>query len=146
MQQTPSMMNSRFRLGYVWTLCFVLIFLNGTSAQRTQPDDKEIDRLAKAYRAAHTEFERRAVCIEAIDAGVIAVGRPVAVVDAIFGTTYAKRLPPPRDLEMGVVDFHPLPPPPRNDVQAGHIGWYFGFSYDSAGRLKDYSLSNVPPK
>jgi len=138
------MMNSRFRLGHVWTLCFVLIFLNGTSAQRPKPDDKEIDRLAKAYRAAHTEFERRAVCIEAIDTGVIAVGRPVAVVDAIFDTSYVKqRRPPLHELENGIVEFHPLPPPPRNDVQAAHIGWYFGFSFDHAGTLEDYSLSNV---
>jgi hypothetical protein len=122
----------------------VLSFLNGTSARGTQPNDKEIDQLAKAYRAAHTEFERRAVCIEAIDARVIAVGRPVAVVDAIFGTTYAKKLPPPRQRETGVVDFYqPQPSSPRNDVQVPFVGWYFGFSFGSGGHLEDYSLSNV---
>jgi len=52
--------------------------MNGTCARGQQPD-KEIDRLAKAYHAARTEFERRAVCLEAIDTGVIAVGRPLAV-------------------------------------------------------------------
>jgi hypothetical protein len=137
------MMNPRSKPGHVWILCLVLSFLHGTSVRGQQPD-KEIDRLAKAYRAASTEFERRAVCLEAIDAGVIAVGRSLAVVDAIFGTSYAKKRRPPRhELETGVVDFHPLPPPTRNDVQAAHVGWYFGFSFDSAGQLADYSLSNV---
>lgn len=138
------MMSPRFRFGHIGILCFVLIFLNGTSARGTQPNDKEIERFAKAYRAAHTELERRAVCLEAIDAGVIAVGRPVAVVDAIFGTNYArKRRPPLHELETGTVEFHPLPPLRRNDVQAAFVGWYFGFSFDSAGQLETYSLSNV---
>lgn len=137
------MMNLRSGPGHVWILGLVLSFLHGTSVRGQQPD-KEIDRLAKAYRAARTEFERRAVCIEAIDAGVIAVGRPVAVVDAIFGTSYAKkRRPPLHELETGTVEFHPLPPPPRNDIQAAFVGWYFGFSFNSAGQLEDYSLSNV---
>jgi len=137
------MTNPRSRTGHVWILCLVLSFMNGTSARGQQPD-KEIDRLAKAYHAARTEFERRAVCLEAIDTGVIAVGRPLAVVDAIFGTSYVKkRRPPLHELETGIVEFHPLPPPPRNDVQAAHVGWYFGFSFDSAGRLADYSLSNI---
>ena len=86
-------------------LCLVLSFLCGTSVRGAQPD-KEIDRLAKAYRAARTEFERRAVCLDAIDAGVIAEGRSVAVVDAIFGTNDAGKLPRGSELEAGVVDFH----------------------------------------
>jgi len=137
-----SMRNPQFRPCHVWILCLVLSFLSGTSVNGQQ--DNEVDRFAKAYRAAQTEFERRAVCLEAIDEGVIAVGRSVAVVDAIFGTSYAKkRRPPRRELETGTVEFHPLPPPPRNDVQAAYVGWYFGFDFDSAGQLADYSLSNV---
>lgn len=135
------MMNSRFRVGSVWILCLVLGFLYGTSVRAAQPD-KEIDRLAKAYRAARTEFERRAVCLDAIDTGVIARDRSVAVVDAIFGTTYARKLPRGRELETGVVDFHPLPPP-SDAFAAAHIGWYFAFKFDSTGRLQDYSLSNL---
>src|ERR1700747_2837990 len=96
-----SMMNPRFRVGHVWILCLVLSFLSGTTVRAAQ-----VDRFAKAYRAARTEIERRAVCLEAIDAGVIAVGRSVAVVDAIFGTSYAKKRRPPRhELETGIVEF-----------------------------------------
>jgi hypothetical protein len=139
------MMNPRFRVGHVWMLCLVLSFLCGTSLTGAQPD-KEIDRLAKAYRAARTEFERRTVCREAIDAGVIAEGRSVAVVDAIFGTAYAKKLPRVgTGLDAGVVRFHPLPPPPSSGphIQAATTGWFFVFEFDSAGRLESYYLTNL---
>jgi hypothetical protein len=61
--------------------------------ERAQPA-KDVDRLASAYRAARTEFERRAVCLDAIDTGVVARRRSVAVVDVVFGTTDARKLPP----------------------------------------------------
>jgi hypothetical protein len=137
-----SIMEPRFRLGHVWILCLALSFLCGTSVRGAQPD-KEIDRLAKAYRTAQTEFGRRAVCLEAIDGGVIARGRSVTVVDAIFGTTYARKLPRGSELEAGFVDFHPLPPPPSDAFQAAHVGWYFVFKFDSSGTLQDYYLSNL---
>jgi hypothetical protein len=140
------MMNPRFRLGHVWILCFVLILLHGTSVSGTWPD-KEVERLARAYRAARTEFERRGVCLDAIDAGVVARGRSVAVVDAVFGTTYARKLPPEGGgLEKGVVDFHPSPPSRSDALQAAYIGWYLGFEFDSAGKLQNYYLSNVHQK
>ena len=69
--------------------------------------DKEVDRLAKAYRAARTEFERRTVCLDAIDSGLIGDLRPVAVVDAIFGTTYAGKLPLGKEFEDGRCGFPP---------------------------------------
>jgi hypothetical protein len=140
------MMNLQFRLGHVWILCLVLSLLCCTSGRAAQPD-KEIDRLARAYRAARTEFERRAVCLDVIDAGVVARDRSVAVVDAVFGTTYARKLPPEGGgLETGVVDFHPSPPSPRDAVQIAYIGWYLAFEFDSAGRLQNYYLSNAHQK
>ncbi len=139
------MMNQRFKLGHVWILCLVLSLLCSTSVRGTQPD-KEIDRLARAYRAARTEFERRAVCLDAIDAGVVARGRSVAVVDAVFGTTYARKLPPAGQLETGVVNFHPSPPSRSDAVQSAYIGWYLAFKFDSTGELQDYHLSNVHQK
>jgi len=136
------MMNPRFRLGHVWILCLVLSLLYGTSVRGAQPD-KEIDRLARAYRAARTEFERRAVCLDAIDAGVVARGRSVVVVDAVFGTTWASRRPRAGELEQGIVYFHPLPPPPSDAIQAAHIGWYLVLEFDSTGALQSYYLSNL---
>lgn len=138
---TLSRMNVRFRHAHVWILCLVLSFLNGKSVS-AEPDTK-VDHFAGAYRAARTEFERRAVCLDAIDAGVVARGRSVTVVDAIFGTHYAKKLPSGSEFESGVVYFHPLPPPPSDAMQAAHIGWYFAFEFDSAGMLQNYYLSNL---
>jgi hypothetical protein len=117
-----------------------------TSVGQAQPD-KEIDRLAKAYRAAQTESERRAVCLEAIDKGVVARGRSVAIVDAIFGTDYAKQLPHAKELHPGIVYFYKTDPlSNRDDVLVPFIGWYFAFNYDSAGRLENYHLTNLHKK
>lgn len=139
------MMNPQFRIGHVWILCLGLSLLYGTSMRGAQPD-KEIDRLASAYRAAPTEFERRAVCLDAMDAGVVARGRSVAVVDAVFGTTYARKLPPTGSrFPAGVVEFHPLQPPPNEAYAAACVGWYLAFEFDSTGRLQNYYLSNKRP-
>ncbi len=141
-------MNPCFRLVHVWMLCLAASLVCGTSVRGVQADkkidDKKIDSLARAYRAARTELERRAVCLDAIDAGVVAKGRSVAVVDAVFGTTWARKLPPPGGgLEWGVVDFHPLPPPPDDAFSAAHMGWYLALQFDSAGTVQNYHLSNV---
>jgi hypothetical protein len=137
------MMNLRFSAGHVSILCLALSLLYSTSVSGRQPD-KEINRLAKAYGAARTEFERRAVCLEAIDAGVVARGRSVSDFDALFGTTYAKKLPRAGgELEWGVVEFHPLPPPPNDTMAAARIGWFLAFQFDSTGAVENYYLSNV---
>lgn len=139
-------MNLWFRVGHLWILCLAFGFLNGTCVSGSQKNkDGEIERLAKAYRAAPTEFERRAVCLDAIDAGVIGRGSRVAVVDTIFGTHYARELPSGSELEAGVVDFHPVPSPTSEKVAVahGHIGWYLAFKFDSNGTLQDYYLSNL---
>lgn len=124
-------------------LCLALSLLNGQSVRAEQPD-MTIDGLARAYRAARAELERRAVCLEAIDAGVIARGHSVAQVDAVFGTTYAKQLPRAQgELEWGVVEFHPLLPPPSDAMSAARIGWLLAFQFDSTGEVQYYYLSNL---
>jgi hypothetical protein len=136
------MMSPQLRVGNAWLFCLVLGFLSGTSVLGVQPE-KEIDRLAKAYRAARTESERRGICLYAIDAGVLARDRPVAIVDAIFGTTNAGKLPRGGKLETGVVDFHPSLRSGNEKDASGYIGWYLAFKFDSTGRLQNYYLSNL---
>ena len=136
------MMNLRLKLGHVLVLCLVLSLPLGESIWGAEPDT-HIDRLASAYLAARTDSERRAVCLEAVDARVIARGRSVADVDAIFGTAYAKKLPAGSELEWGVVHFRPSPPSPSDKIAAGYVGWYLAFQFDSAGTLQNYHLSNV---
>jgi len=133
----------RFRRGHVWILCLVLSFLYGTNVMGAQPD-KQVDRLAAAYRGARTEFERRAVCIDAIDAGIVARGRSVAVVDAVFGTTYARKLPiKGSGLEWGVIDFHPPLESGSDKEASGFIGWFLAFQFYPDGTIENYYLSNV---
>jgi len=136
------MMNPWFRLGHLCFVCLLLGLFYGAGMREAKPTE-QIDRLAKTYRVARTEFERRAVCLDAIDAGVIARGRSVAVVDAVFGTSYVRQLPTGGGLEVGVVDFHPLPPPPSDSAAAAHIGWYLAFEFDSTGKLQNYYISNI---
>ncbi len=127
---------------YVCILCVVLSALNGTRVVAAQSDN-EVDRFATAYRTARTEFERRAVCLDAIDAGVVARDRPVGVVDAVFGTRYATKLPKGTDLQWGVVHFHPALESGSDKASSGYIGWYLAFQFDSAGKVQNYYLSNV---
>ena len=137
------MMKVRFRVGHVWLLCIVLGLLCAESA-RPEQLDANINRLARAYREARTDLDRRTVCLEAIDTGLVARGRSVTVVDAVFGTAYAKKLPPAGgELEWGVVEFHPLPPPPSDAMAAASIGWYLAFEFDSSGAVQNYYLSDV---
>lgn len=86
------------------------------------------------------------MCLDAIDSGIIARGRSVAVIDAVFGTTFAKKLPRATELETGVVEFHPSSPSPNDAVQAAHIGWYLAFEFDSAGTLQNYFVTNSHQK
>jgi hypothetical protein len=136
------MTHAHFKLSHVWIFCLSLSLLYGEAMSAAQIQ-KDIDRLATAYRAAKTEFDRRAVCLEAIDAGVVARDRSVSVIDAVFGTSYSRKLPPAGGLETGIVEFHPLPPPPNDAVAAARVGWYFAFQFDSAGKLQNYYLTNV---
>ena len=126
-----------------FSLCLLLSFLSGASVSAAQPDRK-VGRFAAAYRAARTEMERRAVCLDAIDAGVVARGRSVAVVDAVFGTTYAAKLPTKGGgLEWGVVNFHPPLESGSDKAASGYIGWFLAFQFYPDGTLENYYLSNL---
>jgi len=87
-------------------LCLVLSFLCGTSVRGAQPD-KEIDRLAKAYRAERTNLSGELLCLDAIDAGVSRRSF-CAVGDAIFARLRQEVATCGAGLHAGFVDFHPL--------------------------------------
>jgi hypothetical protein len=136
------MMKARSRLGLIGLFCIVIGPLLAEGAGLKQ-QDTNIGRFAREYREARTELQRRAVCLEAIDAGQIARGNSVAIVDAVFGTTCAKKLPTGREPEWGVVEFHPLPLLPGDAMSAAHAGWYLAVEFDSSGAVQNYYLSNV---
>jgi len=119
---------------------FLALFL--VAGLRPQVLPPQVQGLVSAYKASRNPEERRSICIKAIDAGIIKPGAQVAVLDAIFGTSYSDSLPRRGSLGDGLVYFSPqiIPPP---GVQAGHTGWYIFFTFDSTGELESYALTNI---
>jgi len=107
-----------------------------------------IEELQRLYRSAGSEQERRAVCLRAIDEGVIYRDGPVSNVDQIFGTHFASELPAEGQVTKGM----PIPfatqvsPTPRSDGRAEavpYVGSYLAVDYDHAGKIRYYYLSNL---
>src|SRR6266566_1613089 len=69
------------------------ISLLSESQKQEKTLDQSIAELKRLYETAPSQHERRTVSLRAIDEGAIKQGRPVAVVDAIFGTHFASELP-----------------------------------------------------
>jgi hypothetical protein len=102
-----------------------------------------VEQLKRRYDIAKTEFERRDVCLQAIDQGVIYRGGPVSAVDAIFGTHFASKLPEAGESNYGSVDFIPFVASPDNSTAAGHFGWYLFVEYSTSGKIVNYYLTNL---
>jgi hypothetical protein len=106
-----------------------------------------VSTLAYNYSRAASDRERLAVCLEAIEAGVIAEGQPVSAVDEIFGTELAQYVPFEDQPGVGYAEL-PLTCPPRDYVTAEDvanqptpIGWRLIVEYDSFGTLLNYVLT-----
>src|SRR5438067_9910043 len=52
-----------------------------------------IAELKRLYEDAKSQYERRVVCLRAIDEGVIYRDAPVSIIDEVFGTRFATDLP-----------------------------------------------------
>lgn len=105
--------------------------------------------LKQLYQAAKSENERRAVCLRAIDEGLIHSGGPVSLIDEIFGSRFAEKLPKGQEPSRSdAVYFTPqassTPKPDARVTQASdYVGWYLGLQYDQQGNVLKYYLSNV---
>jgi len=108
---------------------------------------QSISELRHVYESAKSQYERRAVSLRAVDQGVIQTGRPVSVVDEIFGTNFTKDLPVRKATEIGIIYFGTkVVPPTRPDeklVAIGYTGWSMKIMYDYEGTIQYYSLSNL---
>jgi hypothetical protein len=122
------------------------------SVSESQKQEKTVDQsiaeLKRLYEAAQSQYERRAVSLQAIDEGTVRQGRPVSTVDAIFGTQFASVLPPANgSLELAVIYFGPKVAPPSGyngpPVAIGYIGWSLEIEYDHDGKIQNYHLSNL---
>jgi hypothetical protein len=102
----------------------------------------------KLYEAANSEHERRAVCLRAIDDGLIRQGGSLSVIDEIFSTQFVSKLPNGNEaISKEVILFAPqFVPPPRPDGRAAgvdYVGWYLAFDYDQNGVIQNYYLTNL---
>jgi hypothetical protein len=107
-----------------------------------------VSELKLRYQEAKSEETRRAVCLQAIDTGVISPGVSIAVIDAIAETHFASDLPTGDTNREGVVYFFQLTPKPspvigQTPAAGGHVGWYLSATYDHSGNVKSYYLSNI---
>lgn len=107
-----------------------------------------IAELRRLYQAAQSEQERRAVCLRAIDEGLIYRDGPVSNLDQIFETHFASDRPAEGQVKKGMpVNFaDQLSPIPRSDGQSEgvpFVGSYLGVEYDHAGKIRYYYLSNL---
>ena len=125
-------------------ITFLLLLSPISTAAERNMSESRIENLARLYRSSSGEKQRRDVCLQAIDSGVIYRGVSVRTIDRIFGTSFRLVSPSKGErLATGVIDFILLPPPSEDWNQAAHVGWYFFFSYDSRGVVEDYYLSNL---
>jgi hypothetical protein len=116
-----------------------------TKSKRDETKEElSIADLKRRYDAAGSQFEKRAVCLEAIDQGIIRVSGAVSSVDAIFGRRFASMLPTREQAKTGgVVNFVPFVPADRPGRAGTAKGWDFMIDYDSDGHILDYFLGNT---
>src|SRR5437764_7219520 len=55
--------------------------------------DNIVEQFAIQYKQAKSEAQRRTLCIKAIDEGIVSRGVPIATIDRLFGTAFARDLP-----------------------------------------------------
>ena len=102
------------------------------------------DELRRLYEAAQSEQERRAICLRAIDEGVMQTYHPISPIDEIFGTHFASNLPGRKEsIRKASIDLVAVMPSPNDSKSPGHSGWFVAIEYDNYGTLLNYYLTNV---
>jgi hypothetical protein len=140
--------------GFLWLLaCEQTERSKGTervsdNASPTQVRNQKMStsELKKLYRGATSEIQRRNVCLEVIDSGAIIRTGPVATVDEIFSTDFAKNLPTKQEIrKTGVVDFDVQTESTAKEMAeaTGHKGWFLAIEYDFNGEIQNYYLTNL---
>jgi hypothetical protein len=116
--------------------------------QETESQQMSIVDLKRLYRSARSEFERRTLCLQAIDGGAVYKGGPISSLDEVFGTNFGSQLPTQTEVRrVGVVHFvlenASEPSSEPSSVARGYSGWYLAVGYDHNGRIQDYYLTNL---
>jgi hypothetical protein len=125
-------------------LICIFILISSLPLVADNSSDKRVSELHRKYAKASTPEERRAICIEAIDLGIIDQDVHVSVLDQIFGSELSKRIPhKAQDLKWGAIHFSPQEEQRGRPIQIPYVGWYLAVQFDSRGQIDDYYLSNL---
>ena len=127
----------------VFTLFFSISFLLANA--KGQDIDSKIDHFAKTYQEAKSADQRRTLCIEAMDNGLLKKGDSIKVIDRMFHTNYANYfIGKDEDGGWAVIYFAPQHQDGYNQILA--VGWYLAVKYDRDRVIQDYHLSNQNEK
>jgi hypothetical protein len=121
-----------------WLLLNIAVMVV-TTANGTE----KADQFAAAYARAKTEVQKRSVCINAIDAGVVRAGAPVDVLKKIFGQDFEDFGADSKSNRLAIVHFVPPWRSTNQMVSDVFRGWYFAVTYTPHGAVLNYHLSNV---
>jgi len=120
------------------------------AASKQGEENKKVPNteLRRLYERATSEYERRAICLQAIDQGAIFRTGPVSAIDEIFGTNFGSNLPTKKEIKRTVVVHFaqpttPVPSPDGRAVARGYTGWFLVVEYDYNGDIQNYYLTNL---
>jgi hypothetical protein len=106
--------------------------------------NKKYLEYSQLYKAAQSEVQRRATCLEILDRKLVIRGNNISIIDNIFGESFSANLPDKNELTtIGKVFFSPQPQNDDPTVSTPNIGWYLAVEYDWKGQLNDFYLSNT---
>ena len=101
-----------------------------------------VDHFAAKYKQARTEVQKRTICVELMDAGVLYDGAPIDNVKKIFQQDFEDMGMDSQSNSVAIVHFVPPEPPSYPMASAIWKGWYLSIGYRSDGTVQRYCLSN----
>lgn len=120
----------------------------GISSNELKKETSSVEELKRLYEAAKSEHEKRAVCLKAIDEGVIHTSGTVSIIDQVFITHFASDLPGNKNKKrQAVVWFTSRAAPSPSQATAATVdnstGWFMVVDYFYDGTIDNYYLTNM---
>src|SRR6267154_199472 len=102
----------------------------------------EVDRFVGEYKRATGEIEKRTVCLNFVDAGLLYDGAPIADVRKVFQQEFEDMDWDEKSNHLAIVHF--VPPKRTSSPMQPNLWtrWYLALTYRSDGTVMQYSLSN----
>ena len=106
--------------------------------------DAVVDRFVIKYKSAKTEIQKRTICIDLIDKGVLYDGSPVADLRRVFQNDFLEAgMADQTNNGLAIVYFVPPDHTANPMVQVANTGWYLAITYrENDGSVIHYHLSN----